>query len=194
MTPDTLLPGFSWIAPRLLFVLGLGFLAANLKVTADLLRFHWRKRFALLTWQNPKPRYYGLNLALGVTLGLLIAYKVFVMQRQPDQLFGEAMMFVYYGYAFPLSARISRGFYRDGVWSDSGFMRWKQISAVSWKEDGRVTLVLISHFRNIARRLEVPGHLYGQARRVLRDKIRDQALHIGGSGLDLGSRTDEDSV
>jgi hypothetical protein len=194
MSPDSLLPGFSWIAPRILFVLGLGFLAANLKVTADLLRFHWRKRFALLTWQNPKPRYYGLNLALGVTLGLLIAYKLFVMHRQPDQLFGEAMMFVYYGYAFPLSARISRGFYRDGVWSDSGFMRWKQISAVSWKEEERVTLVLISHFRNIARRLEVPGHLYGQARRVLRDKIRDHALHIGGSGLDLGSRTDEDSV
>ncbi len=194
MTPDSLLPGFAWMAPRLLFILGLGFLAANIKVTADLLRYHWRKRFALLTWQNPKPRYYGLNLALGVTLGLLIAYKVFVMNRQPDQLFGETMMFVYYGYAFPLSARISRGFYRDGVWSDSGFMRWAHISAVSWKDEGGVTLILISHFRNIARRLEVPAHLYGQARRVLRDRIRDQALHIGGSGLDLGSRDDEDAV
>jgi hypothetical protein len=194
MGTDVLLPGFAWAAPRLLFVLGLGFLAANLKVTADLLRYQWRKRFALLTWQNPKPRYYGVNLGLGVVLGLLIAYKLFVMHRQPDQLFGEAMMFVYYGYAFPLSARISRGFYRDGVWSDSGFMRWAQISAVSWKEEGTVTLILISHFRNIARRLEVPGHLYGQARRVLRDRIRDHALHIGGAGLDLGSRKDEDAV
>jgi hypothetical protein len=194
MAPDALLPGFAWVAPRLLFVLGLGFLAANLKVTADLLRFHWRKRFALLTWQSPKPRYYGLNLGLGVALGLLVAYKLFVMHRQPDQVFGEAMMFVYYGYAFPLSARIARGFYRDGVWSDSGFLRWTQISAVSWKEDGGVTLILISHFRNIARRLEVPGPLYGQARRVLRDKIRDHALHIGGAGLDLGSRNEEDAV
>lgn len=194
MTPDALLPGFAWAAPRLLFVLGLGFLAANLKVSADLVRYQLRKRFALLTWQNPKPRYYGLNLGLGVVLGLLIAYKLLVMHRQPDQLFGEAMMFVYYGYAFPLSARISRGFYRDGVWSDSGFMRWAQISAVSWKEDGRVTLILISQFRNIARRLEVPGHLYGQARRVLRDKVRDHALHIGGAGLDLGSRNEEDTV
>jgi hypothetical protein len=191
---ESLLPGFAWLAPRLLFVLGLGFLAANLKVTVDLLRYHSRKRFALLTWQNPKPRYYGLNLGLGVALGALIAYKLFVMRRQPGQLFGEAMMFVYYGYAFPLSARISRGFYRDGVWSDSGFMRWRQISAVSWREDGGITLILISHFRNIARKLQVPGHLYGQARRVLRDKIRDQALHIGGSGLDLGSRKDEDAV
>jgi hypothetical protein len=194
MTSEVLLPGFAWAAPRLLFILGLGFLAANLKVTADLVRYQWRKRFALLTWQNPKPRYYGMNLGLGVVLGLLLAYKLFVMRRQPDQLFGEAMMFVYYGYAFPLSARISRGFYRDGVWSDSGFMTWKQISAVSWKEEEGVTLILISHFRNIARRLQVPGHLYGQARRVLRDKIRDHALHIGGSGLDLGSRDESDAV
>ncbi len=194
MGSDVLLPGFAWAAPRVLFVFGLGFLAANLKVTADLLRYQWRKRFALLTWQNPKPRYYGLNLALGVVLGLLLAYKLFVMRRQPDQLFGEAMMFLYYGYAYPLSVRISRGFYRDGVWSDSGFMRWPQISAVSWQDDGRITLILISQFRNIARRLEVPGHLYGQARRVLRDRIRDHALHIGGSGLDLGSRSEEDSV
>jgi len=192
--PEHLLPGFVWAAPRLLFVLGLGFLAANVKVTVDLLRYQWRRRFALLTWQNPKPRYYGLNLALGVTLGLLIGYKLFVLRRAPDQLFGEAMMFVYYGYAFPLSARISRGFYRDGVWSDSGFMRWAQISAVSWKEDGPVTLILISHFRNIARRLEVPGHLYGQARRVLRDRILEHKLHIGGAGLDLGSRDETDTV
>lgn len=194
MTPDTVLPAFAWFAPRLLFVLGLGFLAANVKVTADLVRFQWRKRRALLTWEGARPRYYGLNLGLGVTLGLLIAYKLFVMQRYPEQLFGEMMMFVYYGYAFPLSAHISRGFYRDGIWSDSGFLPWAQVSAVSWKDEGHVTLIVISHFRNIARRLEVPGHLYGEARRVLRDKIRDHDLHIGGSGLDLGSRSEEDAV
>jgi len=192
--PESLLPGFVWAAPRLLFVLGLGFLAANIKVTADLLRYRWRRRFALLTWQNPKPPYYGLNLALGVALGLLIAYKLLVLRRGPDQLFGEAMMFVYYGYAFPLSARIARGFYRDGVWSDSGFMRWAQISGVSWKEEGRVTLILISQFRDIARRLEVPGHLYGQARRVLRDRILEHKLHVGGAGLDLGSRDETDTI
>ena len=194
MDPERLLPGVAVAAPRLLFVLGLGFLAANLKVTAELLQYQWRKRSALLTWQNPKPRYYGLNLALGVILGLLIAYKLFILRRQPGQLFGETMMFVYYGYAFPLSARIARGFYRDGVWSDSGFMRWARISAVSWKEEGRITLILISHLRNIARRLEVPGPLYGQARRVLRDRIREHALHIGGAGLDLGSRDETDTI
>jgi hypothetical protein len=179
---------------RVLFVLGVGFLAANVKIIVDLLRFHARKRSALLIWQNPKPRFYGFNLGLGVVFGLLIAVKVFVQHRSPGQLFGETMMFVYYGYAFPLSTRIARGFYRDGVWSDTGFLRWAQISAVSWKEEGTVTLVLISHFRNMARRLHVPGHLYGQARRVLRDRVKAHDMHIGGSGLDLGSRDAGDAV
>jgi hypothetical protein len=104
------------------------------------------------------------------------------------------MMFVYYGCAFPLSTRIARGFYGDGVWSDSGFMRWAHISAVSWKEEGGVTLVLSSRLRSIARRLDVPPQLYGQARRVLRDKIKDHDLHIGGAGLDLGIRAEGDSI
>ena len=76
-------------------------------------------------------------------LGLLLAFKLVRAATARSQLFGEAMMFVYYGYAFPLSTRIARGFYGDGIWSDSGFMRWGQISAVSWKEEGRVTLILI---------------------------------------------------
>jgi hypothetical protein len=46
----------------------------------------------------------------------------------------------------------------------------------------------------MARRLEVPGHLYGQARRLLRDKVKTHDIHIGGSGLDLGSRDDQDAV
>jgi hypothetical protein len=129
-----------------------------------------------------------------MVLGLLVVFKIFVLGRDPSQLFGEVMMFVYYGYTFPLSTRISRGFYRDGVWADSGFMRWGQISAVSWREGDAVTLVLISHFRSIARQLHVPGHLYGQARRLLRDRVKSQDIHMGRPGLDLGSRDDQDSV
>jgi len=104
------------------------------------------------------------------------------------------MMFLYYGYTFPLSTRIKRGFYEEGVWSDSGFMKWSDISAVSWKDEPTVTLVLISNARNIARRLEVPGHLYGQARRLLQDRIKAHDLQIGGAGLDLGSRDGPDTV
>jgi hypothetical protein len=195
MTPlmgsDTL-TWFAWGAPRLLFVLGLGFLGANIKVGLDLIRYRRHRRSALLTWRGPRPAYYRFNILLAVTLGLLLAAKL--VRQEPDRAFGEAMMFVYYGCAFPLSTRIARGFYGDGIWSDSGFMRWAQISAVAWKEEGRVTLILISRLRQIARRLEVPPQLYGQARRVLRDKIKDHDLHINSAGLDLGSRDEEDSV
>jgi hypothetical protein len=182
------------LLPRVLFVFGIGFFVANIKVIADLLRFRVRRASALLIWQGPKPRYYGFMLALGAVLGVLVAFKIFVLGRPPGQSLGEIMMFVYYGYAFPLRTRIARGFYRDGVWSDSGFMRWGQISAVSWRENGAVTLVLISHFHSIARRLEVPGHLYGEARRLLQDRIKAHDIHIGGAGLDLGSRSEADAV
>jgi hypothetical protein len=178
---------------KLLFLFGLGFLIANLKVVAELLRFRVRRTSSLLVWDAPKPPFYRLSLLLAVVLALLVAAKM--VQRRPVQdYFGEAMMLVYYGYAFPRSTRIQRGFYEDGVWSDSGFMRWAHISAVSWKEEGAVTLILISRLKSIARRLEVPGNLYGEARRVLLDKIKAHDIHMGGAGLDLDSRDDSDAV
>jgi hypothetical protein len=187
MAADVLL---FWI----LFVLGLGFLVANLRVVFDLLRFQQRRRSALLVWQNPKPRFYRFNLTLGAVFAVLIAVKSFVQHLTLAQLFGETMMMTYYGGAFPMSTRIARGFYRDGVWADRGFLRWARISAVSWKEDGAVTLVLVPHSKAIAQRLHVPGHLYGEARRVLRDKVKAHDIHIGGAGLDLGSRGEDDAI
>jgi hypothetical protein len=121
------------LLPRILILFGVGYLGANLVLIADLLRYRLRKRTALLTWQNPKPRYYGVSLLLGVALGFLIAFKLFGQRRPPSNVFGEAMMFVYYGYTFPLTTRIARGFYQDGIWSDTGFMPWGQIAAVSWE-------------------------------------------------------------
>ena len=181
------------VLSQLLFLFGLGFLAANLKILADLVRFRVRRSSALIVWLRPKPRFYRFSLLLATVLALLLAAKI-IQRRPPGQLFGEAMMLVYYGCLFPLSTRIARGFYRDGVWSDGGFIRWAHISAVAWKEEAGVTLVLISRLRSLARRLDVPGHLYGEARRVLRDRIRSHDIQIGGAGLDLGSRDESDAV
>lgn len=179
---------------QVLLLFGAGFLVANLRVLADVVRFRRRRRTALLIWEAARPPFYGFSLALGAVLGLLFAFKLVVQQRPVQQLFGEAMMFLYYGYAFPLSTRIARGFYEEGVWSDGGFVRWEQISALSWKEGEAITLILISQARNLARRLQVPGHLYGQARRLLKDRVRAHDIHIGGTGLDLGSRDEADAV
>jgi hypothetical protein len=180
---------------QLLFLFGVGFFAANVKVGTDLFWYQRRKRSALLIWQNPKPRHYRFSLTIGAILVGLFGFKLFVQHREMKTLLGEAMMSVYYVFALPLSTRISRGFYQDGVWSDSGFMRWSQISAVSWKEEGGVTrLVLVSHLKSIARHVQVPGPLYGQARRLLKDKVAAHDIHIGGAGLDLGSRDEKDAI
>ena len=82
------------------------------------------------------------------------------------------MMFLYYGYLLPLSLRIRRGFYEDGVWTDTGFIPYHEIGGISWREgEHQVTLIVISRLRNLARRLAVPPEHYGAARRLLRDKI-----------------------
>src|SRR5580700_3414514 len=102
-------------APQILFLLGLGFLIANLRIGLDTLRFLKRRSSALLTWRGSRPRYYGMQLGLSVVLGLLLVYDWVFLHRPAPQIFGVAMMFVYYGYAMPLSLRIGRGFYADGI-------------------------------------------------------------------------------
>jgi hypothetical protein len=193
MSSEALIPWFARLAPTLLLLFGIGFLVANIKVGLELLQYQRARRSALLVWPRPKPRYYNMSLLLGVILGLLLAAEI-LLRRPIYSLFGEAMMFVYYVCLFPLATRIARGFYRDGVWSDSGFMPWSQISAVSWRDEGTVTLMIISHRKSIARRLEVPGPQYGEARRVLLDRVKAHDIHIGGAGLNLGAREDTDSI
>jgi hypothetical protein len=180
------------LAQPTLLVLGAGFLAANLKVSIELIRYRRRRRTALLVWPRPRPAYYQFGLLLGVVQALLLASFI-VLRRPPPQVFSLAMMLVYFLGAIPLSVRIDRGFYRDGVWADTSFVPWARISAVSWKEDP-VTLVLVSSVRSMAQNLRVPKGLYGEARKVLRDRIGARDLQLRGLGLDLGMRDERDTV
>ena len=173
-----------------LLLLGAGFLVADVRLLLEYLRF--RRRRAVLVWPGPKPPYYTVTLAIGVVLGLLVLAKVVFLRRQA---FGEIMMFVYYGYLVPLNQRIGRGFYEDGIWADMTFVPYAEVGGVTWREDTHdVSLILISRLRNLARRLTVPGDKYGAARRVLRDKIAEHAIHFGGAGLHLGEHDERDDV
>jgi hypothetical protein len=187
--------------PQLLLLLGIGFLVANVRIGVDALRFLRRRSSALLTWRGPRPRYYGLQLALGVVLGLLLAYDIIVLMRTArqlrpaaPQLFGISMMFAYYGYLMPLSWRIGRGFYADGIWSENGFVPYWKIGAVSWREGEEIALVIVSRLRNLARRLVVPGIHYAAARRLLRDKIAAHDIQLLHTGLELGAHDERDDV
>ena len=175
-----------------LVVLGIGFLAANLKLAYDYVRYLRRRRSALLTWRARKPPHYAFALGLGVALGLLVIAKLVVLRRQA---FGESMMFLYYAYFFPMSLTIGRGFYEDGIWAETAFIPYNEVSGISWREgEHQVTLIVISRLRSLARRLTVPGDKYGAARRLLRDKIGEHAIHFSGTGLDLGARDERDEA
>jgi len=178
-----------------LLALGVLFLAVNIRVGRDIVQWWRRRAGALLVWMPPKPPYYAVNLAIGVMLGLLLFVTVFLVPRPAASIFGELMMFVYYGYLLPLSTRISRGLYADGVWTDSGFMAYADIGGLSWKEGTTATLVLASRLRTIARTLTIPGTRLGEVRRLLREKIGERAIEFdGGPGLHLGSRDTRESV
>ena len=181
-------PILTWV----LLLLGVGFLIANIKLGVDYSRYRRLRRGALLTWPGPKPPQYAMMLALGVALGLLVFTKLFILRRQA---FGEAMMCLYYAYFVPKSRTIGRGFYEDGIWADNAFIPYHEIGGISWREgEGEVALIIISRLRNLARRLKVPGDKYGAARRLLRDKIGEHAIHFTGTGLDLGQHDERDQA
>lgn len=201
------------VLPQILFLLGVGFMAANARAGVQLIRWRRRRSFAVSVWPGPKPPYYGLSLAIGLMLGGLLIFNAgmaaaraqaasleailasFVEPPRSYVLFGELMMFVYYGYAVPLSTRITRGLYDDGIWTDSGFIRYDHIGGLSWKGGDQPTLIVISRLHNLARPLTVPGPALGEVRRVLREKISTHAIEFeDGPGLHLGERDARDIV
>ena len=182
------------LLPQVLFVLGVGFFVADIRLFLQFLRFQKLRSSALLTWPGPRPPFYGLLIAIGAVMSVLIVYKLAYLRMRPADVFGETMMLVYYAYALPLSLKIGRGFYKDGIWSDAGFIPYSRIGGLTWREGEELTLVLIYRVRAFARRLVVPRMHYGAARRLLRDKIAAHDIHFTGKPLDLGMHDERDDV
>lgn len=179
---------------HVLFLLGAGFVVANVRILVDVAR-HFRMRSqAVLTWPSPPPRYYGLFFAIAAMLGLVLLIKLLYLRLPPTDVFGEAMMLTYYGYLVPLSIRIRRGFYEDGVWMDHGFLPYHQIGGLSWREGDELTLLLIPRMKQVARSLVVPAPFYGAVRRLLRDKIGRHDIDFWGKALDLGAHDERDDA
>jgi hypothetical protein len=177
---------------QILLGLGLLFVIVNVRVGWQIASW-WRKRTrAVVVWPSPKPPFYAINLAIGVLLGILLFVTAYFL-RPTASLFGVGMMFVYYGYLLPLSTRIKRGLYEEGIWTDSGFMRYAEIGGLAWK--GSDTLVIASRQKTLARRLNVPGVHLGEVRHFLREKIGAHDIEFdAGPGIHLGTRDTRESV
>lgn len=181
------------ILPRLLLAIGVFFLAANLHLAVQLVRFARLKGSGVLTWRLPRPRFSTQFLMMAAALGLVLIVKLVVERRPPVEAFGELMMFLYFGYLLPRSWRIERGFYEQGIWLDDGFLAYSQIGGLSWREQDHVTLLAIPRMQQLARRLEVPQRYYGEARRLLRDRIKNHQIRYR-SDLDLGGHDEREDV
>ncbi len=179
---------------HVLVLLGAGFLVANVRLLARVVRYLRMRSRAQLTWRIPPPRYYGLFLGMAAMLGVVLIVKLLYLHLPPTEVFGEAMMLTYYGYLVPLDIRIGRGFYEDGVWVDNGFLPYHQIGGLTWREGDPLTLLLIPRMKQVARTLVVPTAFYGAARRLLRDKIEDHDIDFWGKPLDLGAHDDRDDA
>lgn len=173
------------VVPHVLVVIGLGFLVANLRLCVLFWRHRQLRAEAILTWPGRRPPYYGLVLGMAVVLGILVFVELVVQRRPPIDVFGEAMMFVYYGYLLPLSARIGRGIYASGVWADSRYVPFEHIGGLSWREGPQPTLLLVPRQRRVAFPLAVPRMHLAAVRRILRDKIAGHQIHISERALDL---------
>ena len=103
---------------QVLLIIGAGFLVANARVLLQYFGFLRRRAGALLTWAPPRARNELMTRMLAITSALLVVSKI-LMRRQA---FGETMMFAYFALCVPLSRRIGRGFYEDGIWADSTFI------------------------------------------------------------------------
>ena len=174
------------VLPAALWVLGAGFLVANVRLLGRFVRFLRLRSTAVLTWEGRRTSFYLVSLGLGILLGLLAFMKLVVWDRPLTDAFAEAMAFIYYGYAFPLSLRIGHGFYDAGVWADTGLVPYGHIGGLSWQGEPEPRLVLIDRVRNLVRHLDVPREHYGEVRRLLRDKIAAQDIRFEREGLDLG--------
>ena len=185
---------FDPLLSRLLILIGAGFLVANVRLIADAFRFSRLRSTALLTWPAGRPANAWVFVMLGASLGLVIIVKLVFQGLAPTHVFGESMMLVYFGYAAPMSWRIGRGFYEDGIWADSGFVRYTDIGGLTWREGEEVTLVLIERVRQLARRLTVPQNFYGAARRLLRDRVAAHEIQFAGEKLDLGGHDEREDI
>jgi hypothetical protein len=177
----------------LLYLFGVGFLAANL-VTAWVCLGDWRRRHtAVLVWRMPPPIFAFLPVLISVGLATLIIYKLLVLAWPVWRLFGEGMMLAYYGYLHPLSLRLKRGFFEAGIRFDRGFARWEDIKGLTWRHEGPPVLVVAYGHRQ-AGRLSVPIEQLGIARRVLRDRIAAHRIRFTAGPLDLGGHDERNDV
>jgi hypothetical protein len=141
----------------------------------------------VVTWPRRRRWHDGLLVGLGVASAFVAVLNA-VLERPPHHVYSQGIMAVYFLVVVPLSARIRLGFYRDGVWSENGFLAWREIGRLAFREKPEIVLLLLRRgSRARLYRLPVPPDEYGPVRRVLSDMIRTGTVVVDEPLLGLGA-------
>jgi hypothetical protein len=167
-------------------------------IAITLFKFFQFKRVAkeaVLTWAPPRPWYYSLCVGIGFFMVFLTVMSIFALHRPLLIIVAQALMAVFYTVVFPLIFKIRRGFYSSGIMAERGFIPYRSIRWLGWKDTPQVTLALKAdgRFGQKYAFLRVPGDYYGQVRRILADRIKEDSLTLETSvlGLDPNAPTEE---
>lgn len=167
-------------------LLGLGIYFSVLMVRGlhGYLRFRRVRPTALLVWPGRRPPHFTFLLGLGV-LNVVLTVINGTLGRPFHQVFGLGVMALYFVLMVPLAERILLGFYRDGVWADTGFLPYAQIARMAFSEDEEIVLILLPRGRSGSFRLPVPPEEYGAVRKILEEKIRARVVNMDAGILAL---------
>ena len=139
---------------------------------------------ALVTWPIRAPAHFPYLMILGlVSAGVAVLNSY--LHKPFHHVYSQGVMAVYFTVFVPLTASIKRGFYRDGVWADVGFVPYGNIGRIAFLERPEIVLVMVPRRGSGAVRLSVPPSEYGAVRKVLEDKIRERVVHTEEAILGL---------
>jgi hypothetical protein len=168
-------------------LLGLGtyFSVLLIRGMAGYVRFRKVRSTAVLTWPGRRPAHFRFLLVLGV-ISAALAVLNGLLDRPFHHVYSQAVMALYFILMVPLSTRIHLGLYRDGIWADSGFLRYDDIERMAFFDTPEIVLVLLPRRGSGSFRLPVPPGEYGAVRKVLEEKKRARIMNLGEGILGLG--------
>jgi len=164
--------------------LGLYFSVLLIRGLRGYLLFRKVRPTALLTWPVPRSGQLPFLLALGVVATAVTALNAY-LDRPLHHVLSQALMAAYFILMVPLCHSIRLGFYREGVWADTGFLPYANIGRIAFRETPEIVLILLPRGRSGSFRLPVPPEEYGAVRKVLEEKIRTREVNMEAGILGL---------
>ena len=160
-----------------LFALAVYFSVLIVRAIAGFVLFMRVRRTPLLTWPARPPAHFPLILVLGVVSAVLAVLNGY-LDRPFHHVYSQGAMALYFMLLVPLSARINPGFYGEGVWADTGFLRYAEIGRLAFREKPEIVLIMLARRNGRSFRLAVPPDEYGAVRKVLEEKIRSHVVNV----------------